>query len=136
MTFLQRYLCIYNYLGGLVFEVVLLSSSAFSPMMPPLLQTFLVFLQNGFGAHPASYRMGSRRFLLVVKWPGSEADHSPPSSAEVKNAWSYSSTPYYVFMEWCLVKHRHNFTFTCCGIAFSDVTVFSDVFSILKSSSL
>jgi hypothetical protein len=27
------------------------------------------------------------------KWPGCEADHSPPSSAEVKNAWSYTSTP-------------------------------------------
>jgi hypothetical protein len=28
-----------------------------------------------------------------VKRPGREADHSPPSSAEVKNAWSYTSTP-------------------------------------------
>jgi hypothetical protein len=28
-----------------------------------------------------------------VKQPGREADHSPPSSAEVKNAWSYTSTP-------------------------------------------
>jgi hypothetical protein len=28
-----------------------------------------------------------------VKWPGHEADHSPPPSAEVKNAWSYTSTP-------------------------------------------
>jgi hypothetical protein len=28
-----------------------------------------------------------------VKWPGRQADHSPPSSAEVKNAWSYTSTP-------------------------------------------
>jgi hypothetical protein len=27
-----------------------------------------------------------------VKWPGREADHSPPSSTEVKNAWSYNST--------------------------------------------
>jgi hypothetical protein len=27
------------------------------------------------------------------KRPGREADHSPPSSAEVKNAWSYTSTP-------------------------------------------
>jgi hypothetical protein len=25
--------------------------------------------------------------------PGREADHSPPSSAEVKKAWSYTSTP-------------------------------------------
>jgi hypothetical protein len=30
---------------------------------------------------------------LGVKRPGSEADHSPPSSAEVKNVWSYTSTP-------------------------------------------
>jgi hypothetical protein len=29
---------------------------------------------------------------LEVKWPGREADHSPPSSAEVKNAWNYTST--------------------------------------------
>jgi hypothetical protein len=28
-----------------------------------------------------------------VKRPWREADHSPPSSAEVKNAWSYTSTP-------------------------------------------
>jgi hypothetical protein len=27
-----------------------------------------------------------------VKRPGREADHSPPSSTEVKNAWSYTST--------------------------------------------
>jgi hypothetical protein len=30
---------------------------------------------------------------LGVKWPGREADHSSPSSAEVKIAWSYTSTP-------------------------------------------
>jgi hypothetical protein len=48
---------------------------------------------------------------LGVKRPGREADHSPPSSAEVKNAWSYTSTPQYVFMAWCLVKHRDNFIF-------------------------
>jgi len=29
---------------------------------------------------------------LGVKRPGREADNSPPSSAEVKNAWSYTST--------------------------------------------
>jgi hypothetical protein len=28
-----------------------------------------------------------------VKRPGREADHSPPSSTEVKNAWGYTSTP-------------------------------------------
>jgi hypothetical protein len=30
---------------------------------------------------------------LGLKRPGREADYSPPSSAEVKNAWSYTSTP-------------------------------------------
>jgi hypothetical protein len=36
---------------------------------------------------------------LGVK-PGCEADHSPPSSAEVKNGGAISSFP--DFMEWCL----------------------------------
>jgi hypothetical protein len=48
---------------------------------------------------------------LQVKRPGREADHSPPSSAEVKNALSYTSTSQYVFLAWCLVKHRENFIF-------------------------
>jgi len=29
----------------------------------------------------------------VVKWPGYEANHLSPSSAKVKSAWSYTSTP-------------------------------------------
>jgi hypothetical protein len=36
--------------------------------------------------------MGTRGSSLVVKWPGHEADHSLQSNAEVKNAWSYTST--------------------------------------------
>jgi hypothetical protein len=52
-----------------------------------------------------------RSLSLGVKRPGREADNSPPSSAEIKTAWSYTSTPQYVFMAWCLVKHRDNFTF-------------------------
>jgi hypothetical protein len=61
-------------------------------------------VQNGSGAHPTSYPMGTGALSLGVKRLGREADHSPPSSAEVKNAWSYTSTPQYVFMAWCLVK--------------------------------
>jgi hypothetical protein len=41
-----------------------------------------------------------------------EADYSPASSTEVKNAWHYTSTPQCVFITWCLVKHKDNFTFT------------------------
>jgi hypothetical protein len=57
---------------------------------------------------------------LGVKRPGREAHHSPPSSAEVNNAWCYNPLPQYI-MAWCLVKHRDNFTFTLplhCNIIF------------------
>jgi hypothetical protein len=51
-------------------------------------------------------------FIPEVKRPGREAGHSPPFSADVKNVWGYASTPPYVFMAWCLIKHKENFTFT------------------------
>jgi hypothetical protein len=68
---------------------------------------------------------------LEVNWPGREADHSPPSSAEVKNAWSYTSTPQYAFMAWCLVKHRDNFTFTFYTYE-NDVRNLQILFNFLK----
>jgi hypothetical protein len=54
----------------------------------------------------------SHSFLNVFFWvPGvkrwrREADYSPPSSAEVENAWSYTSTPPHVFMACFLIKRR------------------------------
>jgi hypothetical protein len=33
-----------------------------------------------------------------IKQPGLEADHSPPTIAEIKNMWICTSTPPYVFM--------------------------------------
>jgi hypothetical protein len=56
--------------------------------------------------------MGTKGSFPGIKQLGHE-DHSPLSSAKVKNAWSYTSTPQYVFMAWCLVKHRDKFNFTC-----------------------
>jgi hypothetical protein len=41
-------------------------------------------VQNGAGAHPPSYPMGTRGLSLGVKRQGREADHLPPSGAEVK----------------------------------------------------
>ena len=40
-------------------------------------------VQNGPGAHPASYTMGTGSFP-GVKWSGRGVDHPLPSSAEVK----------------------------------------------------
>lgn len=47
-----------------------------------------------------------------VQQPGCEADRSPPLSADVKKAWSFTSTllHLYLFKEWYLIKHRDNFT--------------------------
>jgi len=39
-------------------------------------------------------------------------DHSPPSSAEIKNAWSYTSTSPYTFMAWCSIKNKNRDSFT------------------------
>jgi hypothetical protein len=41
-------------------------------------------VQNGSWAHPASYPMGTMGSFPRLKLPGRGADHSPPSSAEVK----------------------------------------------------
>jgi hypothetical protein len=48
-------------------------------------------------------------FTPGVKWRGREAAYSRPSSAEVKNAWSYTSTRPIVFMAWCLCRYRYDF---------------------------
>jgi hypothetical protein len=51
---------------------------------------------------------------LEVNLHGHEADHSPPSSAKVKKAWSYTSTPPIRLHGMVLSlkkRHRDNFTF-------------------------
>jgi hypothetical protein len=67
----------------------------------------------GLGPTQPPIQWVPRALSLGVKWPGREVDHSPSSSAVVNNAWRYTSTPPYTFMEWCSVKkHRDNFTFS------------------------
>jgi hypothetical protein len=50
-------------------------------------------IQTGSGTNSASYFKGTRSFFPGAKWPGNEADQSPPSSAKIKNVWSYTTTP-------------------------------------------
>jgi hypothetical protein len=59
-------------------------------------------VQTSSEAHTASYPMGTGGSFLGGKAAGRGADHSSPSSAEVKQC---------VFMAWYLVKHMENFTF-------------------------
>jgi hypothetical protein len=42
----------------------------------------------------------------------SESNHSPPSMDESKNPWSYTSSPPYVCIAWCLIRHRGSLTCT------------------------
>jgi hypothetical protein len=47
-----------------------------------------------------------------IKRPGHKADHLLPSSAEIRNEWSYTSTPPYIFIAWYLVNNRNSSDFT------------------------
>jgi hypothetical protein len=49
--------------------------------------------------------MGTGDLSPEVKRPGREADHSPPTSAEVKKMWLYRSTPPYAFMAF-IIKNK------------------------------
>jgi len=53
---------------------------------------FVTTSRPALGPHPPSYAMGTGCSFPGVKRPEREADHSPPSIAKVKNAWSYTST--------------------------------------------
>jgi hypothetical protein len=54
-------------------------------------------LPNGSGAYPGSCSLPVA-LSPGIKWPGNEADLSPPFSADVKNEWSYTSTPLYTIV--------------------------------------
>jgi hypothetical protein len=76
-------------------------------------------LATGWKAEGSEFESRSSRLFLEpiqppIQWvssgpfPGDkaagEADHSSPSSAEIKNTWIYTSTPSYVFMWSCLMS--------------------------------
>jgi hypothetical protein len=71
-------------------------------------------VQTGSGAHPASYPTDTRGSFPGVKRPGREADHSPPSSAKVKE-WVQPHLHSPLRLNGVMLsqeKHRDNFTFT------------------------
>jgi len=61
-------------------------------------------VRTGSETHVITYLTVPGVLSLWVKQQEREADHSPPSCAKVKNAWSYNSIPQYAFMAWCSVK--------------------------------
>jgi hypothetical protein len=81
-------------------------------------------VQNGSGAHPAIQWVPGA-LSLGIKRPGREADHSPPSSTGVKNAWSYTSTPQYVFIEWYLVKQLYIYLYVHLAPGYRNFSTYS-----------
>jgi hypothetical protein len=59
---------------------------------------------------------GNRVIFPGENRPDRESDHSSASGAEVKNAWSFSSSLQYVFVALWLIKQRANFTCVRGGI--------------------
>jgi hypothetical protein len=49
-------------------------------------------VHTGYGPLPATCQMGTRAVYPGLKRPAREGDHSPPSSAQVMNAWNHTST--------------------------------------------
>jgi hypothetical protein len=69
----------------------------------------LVSQHNHVKGHVSpSYRMHEVR----TTFNSFSVKQSPPSGAEVKECVALYLHPQYVFMEWCYVKDRDNFTFT------------------------
>jgi hypothetical protein len=68
-------------------EMLIRQEFAIKAMAVGLRDFYLLYeVQTGSGAHPASYPMGTRSSIPGGKRPGHEANHSPPSSTEVKNS--------------------------------------------------
>jgi hypothetical protein len=58
--------------------------------------SLLHIVQIGSGAHPAFYTMGKGAASPWAKRTKRQADHSPPSSAEVKNGEDILPLPAYL----------------------------------------
>jgi hypothetical protein len=91
---LCMYVCMYVCICVCMFTTA--SRTALGPTQPP------------FQRVPGALSLG-------VKRPGREADHSPPSNAEVEELrGAIPPLPQYAFIAWCLVKQRDNCTFYVC----------------------
>jgi len=61
-------------------------------------------VQSGPAAYVASQKIGTWAPSPGVNWQQRDADHTPPSSADAKNALSFIALRQYIFKACCLVK--------------------------------
>jgi len=92
-----------------------------SPPRPPRIWGPPILLPSGYGG----------LFLLELKRPGREVDHSPPSSAKVKNAWICTSAPsirLWLSKGYVFVAHKDISAFTWIPYWFEFVIFFAFAF--------
>jgi hypothetical protein len=84
-------------------ECIFTSLQDFQPKLCGVYLTYLVraafpYLthNSSSGTHPAPSPVGTGGDFPGGKWPGREADHSPPSSAEVKNRGAIPRLPHVI----------------------------------------
>jgi len=85
---------------------------------------------NFIRSPPVQWILGA--LSLGVKWPGRKANHSTPSSAEVKNVCTYTFTPTYIFMVWCLIEDE---TSSWHGTQLSTETTLPLLYLVYRSQS-
>jgi hypothetical protein len=68
--------------------------------------SILLFRSNLSHRQCVQIDCGTAALPAGVMWSGSEADYPSPFSVVVKDSWWAP----YIFMPWCLVYHRDNFT--------------------------
>jgi hypothetical protein len=86
LRFMKFVACLNIIMGAVIAIAIALGDRDYRVRFPAEVGNFSLHhrVQNGPGAHPASYPMSTRGSFPGVKRPGREADRSPPSSAEVK----------------------------------------------------
>ena len=71
--------------------------------------------RTGSGTQTSSYETGTLAYFPIIMQPRRGVDNSPPTKAEVKNQWSYTSTPRICFNG----MGTDNFTFTLFKVSVS-----------------
>jgi hypothetical protein len=70
----------------IIYIACTVDACALTSILPTLSLIDMIYFTADTKATPASAQGVRGSLSLVVKWPEREADHLPPSSAELKNA--------------------------------------------------
>jgi hypothetical protein len=84
-------------------------------------------LQTG-PIHPTSQCVPDGVISAGLKRPGRDTNYSSSSVSKLKNEWSYTFTPLYVF--WCLIKHKDSIKYKLSMSLFHNINVKRSVFLV------